>query len=53
MAPSAKADADFGLLASLEDSLARRVDLVEIDAITNPYFKTSVEASRVAFYAAA
>lgn len=53
MPPSAKADAYFGLLASLEDALARRVDLVEADAITNPYFKSSVEASRVAFYAAA
>lgn len=53
MPPLAKADAYFGFLAFLEDSLHRRVDLVEIDAITNPYFKSSVEASRIAFYAAA
>lgn len=42
----------FGLLRALEDLFGRRVDLVVESAITNPYFKISVERSRTRVYEA-
>ncbi len=42
----------FGLLAALQDLFGRPVDLVELDAITNPYFLRAVQAARTTVYAA-
>ena len=50
--PSDRADAYFGLLESLQDLFQRGVDLVEVQAITNPYFRQTVEAARTVLYAA-
>lgn len=42
----------FGLLAALQDLFGLGIDLVEVAAITNPYFLQSVEKSRRPLYAA-
>jgi hypothetical protein len=42
----------FGLLAALQDLFQRNIDLVEIEAISNPYFMRDVEATRSLLYAA-
>jgi predicted nucleotidyltransferase len=52
MAPSQHADAYFGLLAALQDLFQRDIDLIEIRAIQNPYFRDSVEQNRTLLYAA-
>lgn len=46
------AHAYFGLLKSLEQLFERPVDLVVESAIRNPYFRESVDESRVLVYAA-
>ena len=46
-------DVYFQLLDALESLLGRRVDLVESTAVRNPHFKTSIESTKVALYAAA
>jgi len=46
------ADAFFGLHEDLESLFGRRVDLVEEEAVTNPYFLRSIEDSRELLYAA-
>jgi predicted nucleotidyltransferase len=46
------ADRYFGLLEGLEALLGRRVDLVELPAIRNPYFLHGIAASRTPLYAA-
>ena len=46
------ADAYFGLLFALEGLFGRSIDLVMIQAISNPYFRDSVERSRKLLYAA-
>ncbi len=46
------ADAYFGLQESLEKLSGRRVDLVIASAITNPYFRQSVEPNKTLLYAA-
>lgn len=46
------AKAYFGLLAALQDLFARRVDLLEIKAVANPYFLASIERERRQVYAA-
>lgn len=51
LAPSARADAYFGLLAALQDLFEREIDLVEAEAVTNPYFRRSIDASRMVLYA--
>jgi len=43
----------FGLLRALESLLGRPVDLVEAQAIRNPYFRAAVEESQVLLYDAA
>jgi uncharacterized protein len=48
----AYADAYFGLKEDLEALFRRPVDLVVESAIRNPYFRQSVEQSRVPLYAA-
>lgn len=45
-------DAYFGVAESLADLLRGPVDLVVGSAITNPYVRQSVDASRVPVYAA-
>lgn len=45
-------DAYFGLKEDLEELLGRPVDLVMVDAITNPYFASSALASAEELYAA-
>lgn len=50
--PGGYADAFFGLKELLESLFGRPVDLVAAAAIRNPYFRESVEQSRVPLYAA-
>jgi hypothetical protein len=45
-------DRYFGLLEGLEGLFARPVDLVVESTIRNPYFRQSVEQSKVLLYAA-
>ncbi|HZF08672.1 MAG TPA: nucleotidyltransferase domain-containing protein [Thermoanaerobaculia bacterium] len=52
MPPARHAKAFFGLLADLESLFGRRVDLLEREAIENPYLWTSIEKSRHAVYVA-
>ncbi len=49
---SAYADAYFGLLEALGRLFGRPVDLVVESAIKNPYFRQSVEQTRVPVYEA-
>lgn len=42
----------FGLKADLEAALGRPVDLLEVDALTNPYFLKAIECERTLLYAA-
>lgn len=46
------ADAYFGLLEGLQSLLQAPVDLVVESAISNPYFRRSVESERALLYAA-
>lgn len=46
-------DVCFAVLADLQELFGRPVDLVEVTAIRNPYFRKSVEETRVPIYAAA
>ncbi len=50
--PADHADHYFGLLAGLRDMFHRRIDLIEIRALKNPYMRDSVESNRVLLYAA-
>lgn len=47
-----RADAYLGLLTDAEALLGRRVDLVELGAVRNPYLRRGIEASRQLLYAA-
>ena len=47
------AESYFGLLEELEDLFARRVDLVEIAAVRNPYLRREIETGQETLYAAA
>jgi predicted nucleotidyltransferase len=40
-----RSDTFFGLLFALEDLLHRKIDLIEIDAIRNEYFKQSIQCA--------
>jgi predicted nucleotidyltransferase len=42
----------FGMLFGLEDLFGRKIDLVDVRAIRNPYFLRSIAKDRVVFYAA-
>lgn len=53
MSPAQHADSYFGLLEDIERLLGMKVDLVEAGPIRNPYFRESVERSRVLLYDAA
>ncbi len=50
--PADHADRYFGLLAGLRDLFRRRIDLIEIGALKNPYFRESAESNRILIYAA-
>lgn len=52
MTPRDHADAYFGLLENLRALFGRPVDLVELDAVNNPYFLEAVTESRISLYAA-
>jgi predicted nucleotidyltransferase len=45
-------DTYFGLKEELETLFGRKVDLVELSAVRNPYLKASIEQSRENVYAA-
>lgn len=45
-------DTWFDLRDSLEEFFGRRVDLVTTSAIRNPYFRESIDTSRLTLYAA-
>jgi predicted nucleotidyltransferase len=45
-------DAYFGLLEALEALFGRRIDLVMIDAVENPYFIQAINRTRTLLYAA-
>ena len=47
-----RADAYLGLLTDAQVLLGRRVDLVEVGAVRNPYLRHGIEASRQLLYAA-
>ena len=46
------ADAYFGLRQELENLLQRKVDLVTVAAVTNPYLRQSIDRSKEVLYAA-
>ena len=50
--PASLYKAYFALLTDLRIGLASRVDLVMADAVSNPYVKQTIEASRQQIYAA-
>ncbi len=52
MSPSEHAGAYFGLLEDLESLFGRRVDLVEIGAVRNPYLRREIEERQETVYAA-
>ncbi len=47
-----RVEAYFGLKLALEELFGREVDLVEREAIRNPYFREETEATKVLVYAA-
>jgi predicted nucleotidyltransferase len=49
--PADRADAYFGLLAGLQDLFQQEIDLVEVQAVDNPYLKQSMDAARTVLYA--
>jgi len=49
--PGTYAKTYFGLLLALEQLFDRRVDLVEPDAVRNPYFREEIEAQQETLYA--
>lgn len=53
MTPHEHAESYFGLLEELEALFARRVDLVEIGAVRNPYLRREIEAGQETLYAEA
>lgn len=52
MDPIHHAKAYFALLAALQDLFARRIDMLEMGAVTNPYLLESIEQQRRQIYAA-
>ena len=49
--PVLHAERYLGLLAAMQDSFGRNIDLVEIRAMRNPYFIQSIESDRQIVYA--
>lgn len=52
ISPREHAACYFGLLFGLEDLFGRKVDLVEVSAVRNPYFLEAIAKDRVLLYAA-
>jgi uncharacterized protein len=52
MPPLEHGRAYFALLANLEASLGRKVDLLELEAIRNPFFLAAIAADRALIYGA-
>ena len=52
MSHANRADAYLGLLTAVEALLRRRIDLVEVGAVHNPYLRRGIEESRELVYAA-
>ncbi len=50
--PEEHAERYFGLLAGLQDLFGCKIDLVETNAIKNPFFLACIETSRTTVYAA-
>jgi len=50
--PAEHADRYFALVDGLKDIFRRRIDLVELRAVRNPYFMQSAEAHRILLYEA-
>lgn len=50
--PGAHSKAYFGLWFALQDLFRRDVDLVEVPAVTNPYFLKQINKHRQLLYAA-
>lgn len=53
MSPREHAEAYFGLLDGLESLFSRRVDLVEVGAVRNPYLRQDIEEYQEILYGAA
>ncbi|WOF17360.1 hypothetical protein F1737_10435 [Methanoplanus sp. FWC-SCC4] len=53
MTPAEHADSYFGLLEELESFFGRSVDLLEKEAVRNPYLKKNIDESGVMVYASA
>ena len=52
LSPGAYADNYFALLSALTSLFDRKVDLVSLRSIENPYFRHEVEATQETLYAA-
>jgi len=52
MSPDEHARSYLGLLKELEHLFQRKVDLVEVSAVRNPYIRRNIESSQVSLYAA-
>ena len=52
LSPPEHANSYFSLLEALQDLFQRPIELVELKAIRNPYFQSSVDRTRVLLYAA-
>ncbi len=52
MTPDDHARNYFGLLKDLQGLFQRKIDLVEVSAVRNPYIRRNIEASQVSLYAA-
>lgn len=53
LAPAERADAFFGLEADLQALFGIAIDLLEDEALRNPYLRRSIERSKVNLYEAA
>ena len=51
--PQEHAEVYFGLLENLESLFGRRVDLLKLGAIRNPYLRQEIEEQQETLYAAA
>jgi predicted nucleotidyltransferase len=50
--PAGHAHSYLNLLVALEDLFGRRIDLLEVKAIKNPYLMESINRTRIELYAA-
>lgn len=52
LSPSVHAQCYFSMLQELQDIFKRQIDLIEVKAVSNPYFLSSIEKTRSVLYAA-